>query len=403
MGSSNRACAISKAPICPGDKVKLFYIVNNAPVYYYHRQEGTYHHYSVPQGVGFHCYDNYRIVGLPMEATYDDCGSFNITDNSFSRYNIHIIKASFTSTPPPEDCSQSMQRYYDIDPDNLDIVLVDELINEGLCFLESSEDLNVRCSIEYFAVLEDVYNSFVYNQREYKWNDGIYYFMSTEEKIKEFSENYYKKEKELNDDIQRNFEDFQSLIGNVGTDGLVVSAEDLYELAIHMATSKHEVLGHNFEWSYKSSIDVKHFKKIYADFYTSEDIELALKTYTEVFIMIRKMNDFNLEIQPSRSASQSENKIGQASMLLNTANSLLNYSKNVKMNFVPGFIEIGLSEIRRFANEHWSTETTKQINELVQSIENSEHDILIKAQGKYSALYPIFEDAEINIKIKIQE
>lgn len=405
MGSCNRTCAITNSIISPGDKVKLFFVVNHAPLYH---STGEYHHYQRARGVSCGVGEEFRLFGLPIDAEYDDYGYYSADETQDSwKYTLLALKKDFTSTPKPEDESYDSSAIYNVNPDTLTFESVQKLIRDGFCFLQSNETRTIRESVEIMAIHEDVYNHMVYNWHERDWEDKHYVFENAHNRIDNVVKDYFEKEKRYNELLKLKYDELESMVGIVNNNGEVITSEYIFEIAEMYARRESEfnmrVYNNTTEWCVRHYNMVDVFIKMY-DNVTDESIEKFLRSTEEMKIMIRVMADNQLAIKPSSYARDADLLTQNASALANQAEILLNKSTaSFGATYVPGYIELKRSVIEEYAKTHWAEDIKETLTELLKEMDNLTEDIMVKPQDKYYALSTLINDFNINVKIKIKE
>lgn len=406
MGSTNRTCGLSNANISPGDRVKLFYIVNNAPVFLERMGEDEpYNHYSKAQGVRYEVTDFYCPLGIAMDAVYNDYGNFLVNEDDLSvRYNLNIIKSHFTNTDKNET----------IDTETLSFTNVQTLIDDGCCFLKSNESKTIRESVEYFAILEDVYNEMVLGYKKLEYKDSEFFIITLQDTIDEIFERKRNYNKAVNDRIETKYAELQDLIGVVDQDGSVWTAEDAYEFVRSSATaffsisSEYRVPYDDFSYSKscRELVFINTFNK-YNHEVTDEELEIFTTEAQKMRILIRVMADANLQLQSVKLASQEDSKYIQCSALMKMTEALFNTQINNMsedepvLKYVPGYVEITKEEILRFAATDWCNQSIKQCEELYKHLCTLTDNIMVKPEGKYEVLARIVKSTSMNIMIVV--
>lgn len=404
MGSTNRACGISNANISPGNKVKLFYIVNNAPTFLEEMGEDeSYNYYSKAQGVRYEVTDFYRPLGIAMDAVYDDYGRFKVNESDISvQYNLNIIKSEFTNT----------DGYENINLESLTFNLVEDLIENGRCFLKSNSTKTIRESVEYFAILEDVYDSMVLNHKMQNYSDGKYNIVTTQDTIDEI----IKKRKELQIAVELKteikFDELQAIIGTVDKNGVIWTSEDAYEFARTSAetsvifNSEYREPYDDFSYSRSTCLPtfIETFEKCGYEV-TDEEIDFFIAEAQKMRILMRVMAAANLQIQSIKIASQEDSKYIQCSALMKMTEALFkNQIQNSRddepvLKYVSGYVEITKEEILRFANTDWCEQSIKQCQELYEYLSTLSDNIMVKPEGKYEVLARLVKSTSMNIMI----
>ena len=158
MGSFNTACAITGAPIIPGQKVKLFVILQGG-------------NYKGPMIGGSICYpwDMYQFVGLPMNAEYADYNNYEIaeSDNWILEGNLQLIKEKYVMNEVEEGKTiDDYNKYHDhmnIAKESLDWSNVEDMIHSDRLFMKTWRGKNL---VHLMAIPLEVYNVLMENPFE---------------------------------------------------------------------------------------------------------------------------------------------------------------------------------------------------------------------------------------------
>lgn len=151
MGSFNTTCAVSRAPIREGNKVRLFYVVSEGQVI----------------GKGGECYpwDNFKIIGggaIPAE--YADFNNYDFDEDSlFAKYIQNYIKQEYSENISIEgeeynDCHDHM----DVNVKDLTWQKIQEMVRSGRLFLKDFQ--GEKCFVAAFVIHESVYQVMIHSK-----------------------------------------------------------------------------------------------------------------------------------------------------------------------------------------------------------------------------------------------
>lgn len=179
MGSFNTACAITGTPIIPGQKVKLFVIIQNG-------------NYRGPMVGGSLCYpwDLYNIVGLPMNAEYADYNNYEMDDSEqwVVEGNLKLIQEKYVMNVVEEGKTlEDYNKYHDhmnIPKESLDWETVEDMIHSDRLFMRNWRGKAIvhlmAIPVEVYDVLmqgsfqiwrEDITLNGLQEFVDYKWNN----------------------------------------------------------------------------------------------------------------------------------------------------------------------------------------------------------------------------------------
>lgn len=152
MGCFNTTCAISHAPIIPGCKVRLFFLVSNR--FYYDEPERNI------LSLGCQCYphDDFTVLGgVPIEATYADYGRYDFDyKNIFVRHILNELKECYSkNVSEPNKEYNSSRDFMDINVENLDWPLIFDMIHTGRLYIRGYRGKKLGVAV--MAVHESIY------------------------------------------------------------------------------------------------------------------------------------------------------------------------------------------------------------------------------------------------------
>ncbi len=160
MGSFNTTCAISRAPITPEQKVRVFFLVMDTHSYHYNKREKGL--FSLPQ-MGSNCYpwDNFKVIGFPLLATYEDCNNYKFIDKDLEKLTLEAINEIYIPNIVQEGKKEEDYNEYH---DYLNIEKISNM--EELQNIEHSGALRVKSYhgtsiIAKMAIIEDVFQEII--------------------------------------------------------------------------------------------------------------------------------------------------------------------------------------------------------------------------------------------------
>lgn len=160
MGSFNTTCAISRAPITPDQKVRVFFLVMDTHSYHYDkRTKGL---FSLPQ-MGSKCYpwDNFKVIGLPLLGTYEDYNNYEFIDKDLEKLTLEAINEIYIPNTVQEGKEEEDYNEYH---DYLNIEKISDM--KELQDMEHSGALRVKSYhgtsiIVKMAIIEDVFQQII--------------------------------------------------------------------------------------------------------------------------------------------------------------------------------------------------------------------------------------------------
>jgi|AGFT01.1.fsa_nt_gi hypothetical protein len=359
MGSFNASCAVSKCSINPGDRVKLIPIVSTTSL---HSQYST----DMHKGFGCYCYDYFTFLGLPMDATYEDYGNFEMVDNFNSQYNLAIIKENYTSTPMPANKTYVSDRDgYDLKAEDLDWEKIGELIHFGNMNLDSTSDLSRRKFMGYFPIHESVYNLMMQRRHEMYFNNHFQdvslqeYF---DNKVQELSGN----SREFEEKVTEYMDLFGDSIGETNKFGQIITAEEIYDKAVRMAQFSLESHSNRVEYSYKNSASKSNINTKYNEI-TGKVLEGqneldVIRSMCELTFVVCALNAFQIPILPPMTAGQEYDKTEHASFLVKMGSELMNLQQesedeeNVAVAKISAKFDVSLQRMKERAEDDYRPE-----------------------------------------------
>jgi len=166
MGSFNTTCAVSKAPILDGQKVRVFFLLMNTSTFHYHKKIGQFK--SSLMGSSCYPWDHFQIVGYPMLATYNDYNRYVFDDSDMENLNLKIINKLYNKNIIAEDKSIND---YNSSHDYMNIEKIENM--HQLQEMEHSGSLRVKTchgvsAIAKMAIHEDIYQQLILGKKEGK-------------------------------------------------------------------------------------------------------------------------------------------------------------------------------------------------------------------------------------------
>ncbi|EBS4516711.1 hypothetical protein DQT32_04785 [Salmonella enterica subsp. enterica serovar Braenderup] len=170
MGSFNTTCSVSRLPIGIGDEVKIFFLIKN------------------PYSDNINCYinDNWNLFGIPLDATYDDYGSYALVENERNEQIWNAYAREFRERIL--EVEQGPNRFHDcpVSRDNITFSTIQNAIWEGRAQLVHKflDDDPINLPIRIMAVHKSVYDSI--SQEFESWRGKII----LEDKIQEIQNDF---------------------------------------------------------------------------------------------------------------------------------------------------------------------------------------------------------------------
>ena len=210
MGSFNTTCAISRAPITESQKVRVFFLVMDTHSYHYNKREKGL--FSMPQ-MGSHCYpwDNYKVIGYPLLATYEDCNNYEFIDKDLERLTLEAINEIYIPNEVQEGKTiEDYNKYHDY----MGIEKIENM--KQLQDIEHSGSLRVKSYhgtsiIAKMAIIEDVFQELI-KSCSYNMDRVNYKKFSTFEEYKQELWNKVKDPEELMKESDPTFDALKKII-----------------------------------------------------------------------------------------------------------------------------------------------------------------------------------------------
>lgn len=316
MGSFNNTCAISKAPITCGDEVRLFFLVG---------VEEKHKHYSrsAPfQGCGCYPWDNFKILGLPVKATYEDYNNYAILNKDEETWIVDIIKNIYKPNRVEKGKTlEDYNEYHDYmnaEVEELDIQKILDMRHSGA--LRTKHYLGTGF-INTMAVHESVFQVMLGDGlEEYDYKTGGYVKHSIEEiatKIynEELTEKFTEEDNAILEDLRNELE---KTIGTENDEGVLIT-EELVEKGV-------DRLKRAIRMMKRSQSSRRDYLYQANAMNASEDLGDA-KKYSEILaeteIFINQMFEMNMELIPPMTSGQCVNFKTHAEKLKAISNCLL--------------------------------------------------------------------------------
>lgn len=371
MGSFNATCAVSRAPISPGSAVRLFYICsNNRTGKLYQRDPDESYDTSndlMHRGLGCYIYDNFKIVGVPIKATYDDYGLYSASeDDLYVKYNLDCIRNMYAKLELPADATyvRSKERY-EIEAELLSFEDITDMIREGILYIEAGPE--GKQFVGNFAILEEVYQVLL------KSEVNIYDDTLVDNKFINYNlENYIafknrildNNEAELQSKLKTYRELYDKLIGTVQKDGTVLTAENAEEQAYSMATIMRDYDSpYRHEYSKNGTFDPtkvqKFFERDTGTFMDAKALTEVMNQYYENSFALMVLMRYNIELIPAITSGQEYDTLDHGSLLVKIGEALVNKSitenEDSASAFEPSVLVYSIDDLESYFNNHWNT------------------------------------------------
>lgn len=369
MGSFNASCAVSHCAINPGDPVKLIPIVSNNLVHY---DDNSRMHL----GFGCYTYDNFVIVGYPMDATYEDYGDFEVKKDMFSEYNLNIIRSNYTETLPEK--GEKIETYdrerkgYGVKAEDLDWEMIGSMIHNGSLFLDSNSTQTNRKYMGFFPVHKCVYDLMMKRTPE-MYFDNTYDTVNFDTYLKKhLKENEQKKQNsEYNALVVEFMDKFSHLIGEKNENGVYNTPEKILEMAESVAELRMSMNSdrHRRPFSYNNTTDIdafnKYLKENKMDELTPKQHNELVTLDAEVIFFMCGLSAYNIQLIPPMTAGQEYDKTDHASFMIAAGQALLamQQDRNDECEYnvrVDTKISVSLNTILEASKHDWKPERGKK-------------------------------------------
>ncbi|QDH46876.1 hypothetical protein LAh9_46 [Aeromonas phage LAh_9] len=307
MGSFNTACSITGTPIIPGQKVKLFVIIQNG-------------NYRGPMVGGSLCYpwDLYNFVGLPMNAEYADYNNYEIdeSDNWVVEGNLKLIKEKYVMNVVEEGKTiDDYNKYHDhmnIAKESLDWGIVEDMIHSDRLFMSNWRG---KAIVHLMAIPVEVYNVLMKGPIEIWGEDAPlngcqefvdYKWRKFKEKLDEKSVEIEERKKALNEKV-----------------GLIITPKtgEPYVFTQEMANDLIEALCGRFAFSeLEDRMDWLNDPYGIRDAFGSD--EKIMKTLYEMGFLTGQFMTYNHVIRPAMLSGQEWDFKGQGEYLINLGHAI---------------------------------------------------------------------------------
>lgn len=184
MGSFNTTCAISRAPITPNQKVRVFFLVMDTHSYHYDKRlKGL---FSLPQmGSNSYPWSSFKVIGFPLLATYEDVNNYEFIDKDLEQLTLDAINEIYIPNTVQEGKEEKDYNEYH---DYLNIDKISSM--ENLQDMEHSGSLRVKSYhgdsiIVKMAIIEDVFQKLIKPKRYNMNRDDYNKYYSMEEYVEE--------------------------------------------------------------------------------------------------------------------------------------------------------------------------------------------------------------------------
>lgn len=415
MGSFNSSCAVTHTPLGPKDEVVLVYLANVDMVH--HRKPDSTFRGMLHDGIS-----HFDIVGYPMQAFYKDCGVFDVPKSTAADMSLSILKGAYTSTPSTMKGEHDYSDYYDVERDTLTHELIQEMILDGMMYLESDKTLTRRKFVQVLAIRKSAYDVLMQNTKVMTFTDGVRWESSTRE---QYYDTLVRKFENIENEYQilmnEQFNELSKDIGEVEIDvngkSTVYTAEQAWLDAHGMAYIRSGRSSEdNVASSYLNYGSKKWMDGVYIGTYGTQTAPLyeILEIKSHLTALVGALNYNHIPLIPSHLASQDDDKIRVASTHISTQMSILSdeQKKHKASNYYLPFeiekptVVLKISDLQKYADEWWDERRAEELLAAVQDVREYFCDEvlltpqLITKRG-LGALYSVLGITDMNIKIII--
>jgi hypothetical protein len=222
MGSFNTTCAISKAPILEGQKVRVFFLAMDTFSLHYDKEKKD-QFSNIYMGLNCYPWDNFKIIGYPLLGEYKDYNQYEFDDEEMSELTLKVINKVYAPNKISKDKKESD---YNSCHDYLNIEELEDM--HQLQEMEHSGSLRIKTchgisAIAKMAIHEEVYQNIIkkgktfgvegFNDRKgYNFEEHVEFLVN---KIKQSKEGTTEKSKENMEVLKECRDHFESQIGKV--------------------------------------------------------------------------------------------------------------------------------------------------------------------------------------------
>ena len=370
MGSFNSTCAVSRAPISPSDKVRLFYIISNnftESLYPGHDPSNQ----TMHRGLGCYVYDNFSTVGFPLEATYEDYGIFEVTnpEHPYAQFTLDVIKENYSPNPKlsedDENYSRRDDQYSALPADYLTFETINDMIREGVLYCEAGS--YGKKFIGFYPVLEEVYQVLIQGTAEI-YDNTVEPTVYTDYNLTQYSEmqqrKYNAQDKKYSESLAKYRKLYEDRIGCIKKDGTVLTAEEAEENIMDLASLSNDSREHH-EFSYKDSFNRNSYMQFIRDTtgsdMSAEELSEFNKMHSEALFYIICLSRYNYELIPPRTSGQEYDTIDQGALLVKMGQALLKKSHverehNIPLSSSTVHLILSLNDLSKEFEEHYDEE-----------------------------------------------
>lgn len=359
MGSFNSVCGVSKAPIRPNDKVRLFFIVSNVgleTIEAFKHEDNLVRNRFAHRGLGDSSTDHFTVLGYPMKAEYDDCSTYSIDeDDAIMKYNLSVIRDFYEKVNSSDHPEEKYFDHFDIEAKDLNFDLVNDMIRDGALYVNSN--YGAKCFLQLFPVLEDVYQILLQGKVNFYSRSG-YNDLTLSQYVEYRHDERNKVLESYNEEFNLKFETYQPVIGSVNDDGTVFTTESAIQMSdlSAMISSEYYTIDDKNDWSFRRSTNYKNLLHI----------DGILDYHYETSFVIRALNTYNIEIVPTMTGKQDSEVHAHSAFLLNIGKVLYNrqmseHSKwrGTPMSVIPEpFVEIHYDVLSDYFDFYWDDKVT---------------------------------------------
>lgn len=346
MVSNFSTCFVSRSPIKPNDKVRLFFIASKKPF-----MEQDFLRSSIFNNSNYYVWDNFRILGgIGISAIYNDYNTYTFDNTSLSAKIIFkIIEDNFINYTK-EESKNLNNPFSHIGADKLNFSIIQKMINNDTLYINPYQN-NTHDFVKMIAVHEDIYQLLINEATSYyNYETDLEEYKYVSDHINNIILNYNEKQEIIHKSMLKLLKVF-NYSENGNNDGSLMSKKDAEKLALDMAkssiyngeenTSPYALFGFSIlgDDTFLNSLSLS-------------SIDEILSLLGEYQYFINKLDKYNISLIPTASSKQEENYFDLSKLYENFASILKN--KSCSENFVQTTLyshswqEILLSDVEKF-------------------------------------------------------
>lgn len=233
MGSFNTTCVVSKSPIVPNQKVRVFFLVMDSSSIHYDKREKD-QFSNILMGSSCYPWDNFQVVGYPLLATYDDYNRYVFDDKEMEALTLKTINKIYK---PNRIAEGKTTKDYNSCHDYLDVETLDDM--KQLQDIEHSGALRVKTPhgesiIAKMAIHEEIYQELILKGKFNSLNDDQteYIRFTYESYVSSLTDKYLnpKKTEPVLNAFEKEFiesirKDFDEKIGKEDKNGKIITKD----------------------------------------------------------------------------------------------------------------------------------------------------------------------------------